>query len=454
MITIFLCFFSATSILSQEIFPPFSRGKEELRLPDQSPLVLFDVLNFISEESGKSRLDIHYRISYDFFVFVKNIPFNASSPYIARTEIGVEILDKNNMSVAREFVRKEIKLLESPSQTTKQQFLEGMLSLNLPPGEYSLVTEVNDLESTRKYLDTKKKVTLKNFSNDSLEVSDILFLELLSRNDSTILTPINHGGDVPFGRNFDGYFEVSLGNHSDDSLRIEYALTKYSSERRSFNPVLGNEANVYSQDTSIRLEHIEDEFRYSAAGSYRKGKYGCWLHFRGDTLRLGDYELEVKVYTPNFLKSEKRKFRIRWFDMPLSLRNLQFAIDALEYIAPDSILEQLRKARGEKQQQLFEEFWRQRDKTPTTTFNEVMEEYYRRVDYAYMNLNTIRERNGAKTDRGKAYILYGPPAKIVREFAPSLPPKEIWYYPNLQKKLIFIDESRKGEYKLLTTAEL
>ena len=36
-----------------------------------------------------------------------------------------------------------------------------------------------------------------------------------------------------------------------------------------------------------------------------------------------------------------------------------------------------------------------------TPYNEEMAEYFSRVDYAFYNFQTINQKDGAKTDRGK-----------------------------------------------------
>ena len=130
---------------------------------------------------------------------------------------------------------------------------------------------------------------------------------------------------------------------------------------------------------------------------------------------------------------------------------MQRAIEALQYIAGDSVMDQLRSASPERQRALFEEFWRKRTKSARPGFNPETAEYYRRVDYATENFGSLREPDGMKSDRGKAHILYGPPAKVERMLTPGTDPREIWSYPNLRKRLIFVDASHRGEYKLLET---
>jgi GWxTD domain-containing protein len=106
----------------------------------------------------------------------------------------------------------------------------------------------------------------------------------------------------------------------------------------------------------------------------------------------------------------------------------------------------------EKMQKLHA-FWRAQDPTPATAFNERMATFYQRVDYADFNYATGRLLNGATTDRGKVYILYGPPSKIERSFIPGEAPKETWTYSNNVGK-IFRFEEHGSEYKLADIQEI
>jgi GWxTD domain-containing protein len=58
----------------------------------------------------------------------------------------------------------------------------------------------------------------------------------------------------------------------------------------------------------------------------------------------------------------------------------------------------------------IEQFWLRRDPTPGTVENEFKEEHYRRIGYA--NEHFVCHIAGWKTDRGRIYILYGPPNEI------------------------------------------
>jgi GWxTD domain-containing protein len=69
-----------------------------------------------------------------------------------------------------------------------------------------------------------------------------------------------------------------------------------------------------------------------------------------------------------------------------------------------------RLATDDERQQFIEQFWLRRDPTPDTEENEFKEEHYRRI--AYANERFASGIPGWKTDRGRIYIMYGPPDEI------------------------------------------
>ena len=64
----------------------------------------------------------------------------------------------------------------------------------------------------------------------------------------------------------------------------------------------------------------------------------------------------------------------------------------------------------EERDHFIEQFWLRRDPTPDTVENEYKEEHYRRI--AYANEHFGSGIPGWRTDRGRIYIMYGPPDSI------------------------------------------
>src|ERR671927_1305524 len=122
-------------------------------------------------------------------------------------------------------------------------------------------------------------------------------------------------------------------------------------------------------------------------------------------------------------------------------------------------------ATDEEREQFIEQFWRRRDPDPDTEVNEYLEEHYERV--AYANQHFTSGIPGWKTDRGRIYIMYGPPNE--KETHPSggsyerpsyegggsttTYPFETWFYRYLPGvgsgiEIEFVDPTGTGEYRI------
>jgi GWxTD domain-containing protein len=81
------------------------------------------------------------------------------------------------------------------------------------------------------------------------------------------------------------------------------------------------------------------------------------------------------------------------------------------YIITDEERKAFKQLNTDEEREAFiENFWLRRDPTPDTEENEFKEEHYRRI--AYANEHFASGIPGWKTDRGRIYIMYGPPDEI------------------------------------------
>ena len=426
--------------------------REERSERSNNSKIIFETHNFHSTQPSKSRLDILYRVPYDFFIFIKN-PDAVSPPFVAHGEITVDLIDKNKSIASHAFFHKTLEANDpSPSFSTKS-FLEGMTSCDLPPGEYTLQIEITDHESGRVYRNEPQSVRLRDFSKEQFQLGDILLLNPRPVNTDTIL-PFNDGGDVPFARHFEIYSEL-ITPVPRESIRVDCKLFSVVHERDSLILVLHDSliGVPTSEKNIIQLGTNESEKYYILSKASTDSLAGLWFTVQNDTLTEGSYRIELTATARNQTVHTGQSFRIRWFDKPFSLQSIPNAIDALSYIADKDEIDNMRHADEKTQKILFDAFWKKRDPTPNTAFNEVMNEYYRRVDYATNAFSTIQQRNGMKTDRGKTYIFYGPPESTSRELSPSSFPTETWVYSRLHKKLIFTDKSKRGDYQLTATED-
>jgi len=122
-------------------------------------------------------------------------------------------------------------------------------------------------------------------------------------------------------------------------------------------------------------------------------------------------------------------------------------------------------ATDDEREQFIEQFWERRNPNPNSPENEFKEEYYRRI--AYTNEHYASGIPGWRTDRGRIYIMYGPPDEIeshpsggsyVRPYEEgggetSTYPFEQWryrYIDGIGNNVIleFVDPTMTGEYHL------
>lgn len=158
---------------------------------------------------------------------------------------------------------------------------------------------------------------------------------------------------------------------------------------------------------------------------------------------LQDYSLLIQL--ENHKDTINYNFKIAWENPPLSLRNINYAIEIMYYILTDEKYNYLLEQKRDKKWQEFFDIWRQFDTDTTTMFNEAMDEYYKRVDYAFLNFQTVTEPDGAKTERGKVFILYGKPSNIERVIDKDGVVTETWLYYRFKKKFTFVTKYKKFE---------
>ena len=144
-----------------------------------------------------------------------------------------------------------------------------------------------------------------------------------------------------------------------------------------------------------------------------------------------------------------RRFSFYWVTTPETSEDISLAIKQMRYLGiPDSI-SRYEEAPYPEQRQFFEHYWDARDPNPDTEINELMVEYYQRVNLANREFSNFNE-GGWLSDRGRILIKFGQPDDIERHpFEIDTYPYEVWRYYALRKIFVFADRTGFGDYRLL-----
>jgi len=106
---------------------------------------------------------------------------------------------------------------------------------------------------------------------------------------------------------------------------------------------------------------------------------------------------------------------------------------------------------NDQRDQFVTQFWERRNPHPDTNANSFKQEHYRRL--AFSNEHFAARIAGDHTDRGRIYIIFGPPDSIKGSATPGNSPQENWFYQHIEGvgdniSLEFVDECFCGAYEL------
>lgn len=386
----------------------------------------FDALNFAEYGNFglQGRIDVYVHIPYDIVTFVKHEEF-----YVGGYSITVLVSEAEGAKrVMEENWERRIELLDFERTVNPNYYDLTQRSLQLAPGSYLVEVIYEDRESQKEFR-LSKAVTVRKFDANLLGISDLMLVRAVeSAGAKQQISPQINPNVAALKDGFNLFYEVynpwQLGG-----IAIDYRIVRQGKE-------------VYSKQTTQGVRTGLNTFLASiSSAGLGIGSYTLKVE-----IRRGDDSSETGV-----LARIERQFIIEWLTAgaPISIVDLDDAIDQLRYFAKSEELDYIREPEDEDQRRArFEEFWERHNPTPGAKTNAAMIEYYNRV--AVANQQYGHYIAGWKTDRGMVYILYGAPDYIDRHpLDTESKPYEVWEYYELNKRYVFVDESGFGDYRLL-----
>jgi GWxTD domain-containing protein len=429
-----------------------ARDNMQQPMPGMNMPVTFETFSTWTSDSTTAQVEILYRIDGRFLFFSRNSN-TVKEEYTAQAEVIVEILDTLKNTVARKIQPVQVLRSSLPTETEKPNDIQGSLTFTLKPGAYHIVFEAKDSESGKSITNHDTRITIPKTQKDSISVSGPLLVERL-RNDSLafvhpLFTPVNRGESVSFGTTPAYIFQIfaadTLSNFKLHWNIIGKSETDGDHEQHwsdSTYRVLNGLPHITSVNNGIRCTVIDSNMHSKIV----------YLPIPFEKIPEGRYRLTMTLQTGTKHLEREWHVEVLWKNKPRSLMNLDIAINALQHIATEEELSQMRGFLSSNNAQKFFEFWKKKNPDTTRAYNSAMAEYYRRVDEATQKYSTSKEGDGYRTDRGRILILFGHPSRTDRSLKPSSVPTEVWTYEKLRKYFIFTDRNRSGNYEL-TQAE-
>ena len=407
----------------------------------------------IPNSDSSSTLMFSFRFNYDFIPFrrvqvseISQAPENAE--YYSTLRFSAEVFEgtikKRNSpatnTAGRDTWTDTLFVENFEATQTNKQYASGALTATLEQGTYNYVLQLSMLQEINERSTQRREIKVPALSGK--DKGEIYLVRSVNETPTgTEFLLMNMEDNIEFGKDFTAL--VRLPKYDPDK---NYSVeVRKASEDRNSDPVYENEISneLFFTNSSLSIHKDTDPalilnesgtFTYAVipipSSQFDNSSY---------TLTLNDTKTDSAV--------AERKFQTYWQDMPASLYNLDIAINMLKFILPEDEVEQLGRGSDKQKEQKFREFWDSRDPTPNTVFNELMAEYYRRIDHAFKEFGSQQEPMGHESDRGEIYIKFGPPNSKERVFPPGGKTRETWKYPN--QTFVFEAVSGFGDFKLI-----
>jgi len=409
-------------------------------------------------EAGQA-VTLTFRLDYDFIPFLKvrpdMTPPDSDAEYFAPLRMGVEIFEgeapesrrsrTGALSVHRDAWQDTVWVNSYEETKSRSDYTQGFLTAELAPGTYHYELQLSRAGSTREIPSVRRTFIVPEPADSS--AASFLLLQDGSVDEGFFTgTLLNYGSNVLYGQDY--AMLIRLPDLTEESA--DYTLTVEqlaAGQTEGGREVLALELD---ENQKLHLSSIRTE-RDNGLLQIRSERSETGTPYALVQVPNGDYEnarFLIQLYRAGEEEPVGRRVvNSQWLDMPTSLYNIDVAVDMLRFILPENERRELASGSAADKERKFRQFWAERDPTPETEFNELMAEYYRRIDYAYKNFSSLQVP-GYDTDQGQTYILYGPPLSVERRLPPNSPAREVWEYPG--RTLIFEATTGFGDFKLIS----
>lgn len=410
-----------------------------------------DAVILPNAENDSAVVQVRIRVNTSTLVFSKVNSFQEQRGEYYAT-IGLSVEARDAVGVVRQRVRFVdtvfVDNYEALAETSS--YRNGLVTLRLAAGSYSVSIEpVSNRDNGFRKLTLPKLIIPRAGQKQIRDISCIFAHATTQEYD--LLTPYVFNGNLPFPSS--RVAVIATIPHSMRNRTFDVWIKQQPYQEGDIRWWTGVDIHTTVSDKAVKLDALDSgTIHVQAVDDSKSAGRTVVIPINASDVVPGRYLLTlVAEGTADTLRYP---FHVEWESMPLSLRSLSYALDVLAYICPEETLDSLREGDDATQREQLMDWWRRQDKTLGTAHNERMAEYYRRVDKASYSYATLIEPDGAFTDRGKVYILYGEPTKIDRKTNKAGDAVETWIYTNGVRTVFVFTIEEDGQYRLTTVQPL
>jgi GWxTD domain-containing protein len=384
---------------------------------------------FSLKKDSTFRTYYFFKIPFSSLVFQKD-----NSKFLSRFEILLEISNSNQQIVHRIFKNNQVEIFDFEKSISERDFIYDFLSFDSNADSFVCNVTFTDLLSGNSFEIFKQNIDLVNSSER--------FNWLLSKsnsNSSIVEFDIEiYSKKIPHSSS--NYDMIIIGNSDITDVSSIVVKAKDSIVSKiQFDKLYAIEPQLKLIDNRIRVA-LKSEDQVNNAKSVLIAKN------INANLYEGDYTIVLLKNNSDVIR--EIPLSVQWYNKPNSLMDYNLALEMIEYIEEGKSYKSFFGSQLDKQNKLIS-YWKSKDPTPGTAFNELMNEFYSRIDFAQNEFISVSQRNGAKTDRGKIYILNGKPDKVERSVNVDGKIVETWNYDKPIRIFSFIDFRGDGNFKLI-----
>lgn len=371
-----------------------------------------------------------FRVPYDRLVFYKD-----GNNFKAGLKLGLEIINDSLRSVYRDYSEQFIEVADFELTNDKNNYLQGLLEFQHESGNFKILTTFNDFNSNRTLRSSPHFINTDSLGKD-FEKPIVIFSEKYSCLSVNNFRLSNFSGVIPFSPDS---FSLMLPVLADDINELNVKIVNDG------DTVIYDNISAYLEN-AFSFSTCDNEIVLNSKSDQNKLKL-----FIVNNISAKLREGTASIYISEIMSGKVDTFHLPviWIDKPRSLFDIEKSLDYLSMIENSEAVDNLRKASKDNLLKELLHFWKKYDPTSETSFNELMNEFYERVDYAEINFRALTANNGAKSDRGKIYIQFGNPDYIERftdEYGRMI---ENWQYSSPKRNFVFIDKRGNGNFTIV-----